>query len=171
MKDLKNYIGFILVGLFGIMLGCGGGGGGTGGGTNSNGSTTGFTTGQAPNDPSSTIIGRAMSRTTSGLEGVVVRFYTGGGTFVGSATSLANGYFDANIPSSATRCEIDATTVPNSVQRLYQYNLVVYQAVGNGLTCNRVLLPPITPGVLTPMVTACSFYLNSDPPVFPGGCF
>ena len=99
-----------------------------------------------------------------------MRFYDGGGALVGTAVSRANGYFDANVPT-ATRFEVDQAGVPNANQKIYTYDGQVYQAVGNGLTCNRILLPPMTPGVLTPMETAISFFLSSDPPTFPSGCF
>jgi hypothetical protein len=174
---LKNYIGFVLIAVFVILLGCGGGGGGGGGSNgNTNSSTngsTGFTSGATSADVNSTILGQTVNQTNGGIAGITVKFYTSGGTFMGSAVSRANGYFDANMPSNVTRCEVDKTTFPSGTGAAFQfaYNGKVYQAVGGGLTCNRILLPPITPGVLTPMATAMVFYDANGPPVFPNGCF
>ena len=171
---MKKYLGLIPIALFVFMLGCGGGGGGGSSSNGSNGSTnatTGFTSGQTNADVNSTILGQTVSRTTSGIGGVTVRFYDSGGTLLGTAVSRANGYFDANVPTTATRAEVDQAGIPNANQKIYLYDGVRYQAVGNGLSCNRIILPPLTPGVLTPMETAMSFYLSTDPPEFPTGCF
>lgn len=172
MKNLKNYLAFIPVALFAILLGCGGGGGG---GSSSNGntnvSTTGFTSGDTTASAGSTILGQAVDSSNGGLQGVTVRFYTGSGTLVATAVSRANGYYDANVPTNTTRCEVDATSVPSSVHKLYNYDGEVYQAVGGNLTCNRILLPPLTAGVLTPMESAMVFLVTSIPPPLPTGCF
>lgn len=171
VNKLKNYLGLIPVAIFAILLGCGGGGGGGSSTNGGNGSTTGFTSGDTSAGAGSTLLGQTVDSTNSGLGGVTVKFFDPGGNQVGSAVSRANGYFDANLPTNATRCEVDAATVPGSVQKLYRYNNKNYQAVGGGLTCNRILLPTITPGVLTPMATAMVFYVNGTPPIFPDGCF
>jgi len=174
---LKKYLGLIPVALFALLIGCGGGGGGggTSGSTSSTSSTTGFTSGATDADVNSTILGQTVKRAVNGVNapiaGATVRFYNSGGTLLGTAVSRANGYFDANLPTTATRCEIDSVSVTNTAAKQFKYNNQVYQTVGNGLSCNRILLPPLTPGTLTPMETAMVFWLNTDPPVFPAGCF
>lgn len=168
---LKRYIGLVLTALFAVMLGCGGGGGGGGGSTN--GSSTGFTAGNTTADANSTILGQTVTQTNAGIAGITVRFYTSGGTFVASAVSRANGYFDANVPTNTTRCEVDGSIFPpaTGVAKQFRYNGKYYQAVGNGLTCNRILLPALAVGVLTPMATAMVFVPANSPPVFTDGCF
>jgi hypothetical protein len=174
VNNLKKFLGLIPVALFAFMLGCGGGGSG-GGSTGSTSSTTGFTSGATNADPGSTILGQAVHRAVQGVNapvvGVTIRFYTSGGTLVGAAVSRANGYFDANIPTTATRFEVDRSTIPNSASKQYRYDGQIYQGVGDGVTCNRVLLPPLADGVLTNMEGALLFGLNTDPPPFPAGCF
>lgn len=176
VKDLKKLLPLIPVALFAILLGCGGGGGGGGGG-GTNGTTTcnvvGFTAGQTGVLPGDTVLGQVVDTGGCTVPNVTVRFYNSANTLLTSAVTNADGYWRGPVSSTATKVDVDGTTLPNKVQKGFKYGLGVYQAstLTPSFTC-RVALPALTFGVLTPMPShAFIFQKFSDPPLPPPtGC-
>jgi len=167
VRALKKYIVFIALGLFVALLGCGGGGGGGGG----NGSTDGITTGSTDASPSSTILGRCIDNSSQPVAGAVINFFNSSNVQVGTATSRANGYWDANLGTDAVKCEVDGVSLGNGFYAAFRYNNLIYQVKKNGLGVCRVPLPTIVPGTLTSMPGGSFVHYNSGPPPPPpSGC-
>ncbi|MDQ2987304.1 MAG: Ig-like domain-containing protein [Armatimonadota bacterium] len=107
------------------------------------------------------------------VRGVVVVFYNAGNTEVGRATSMADGSFRAWVPTTATRMNLDTTTLDGRWLRQWDYLSETYQAGQQIPNCHATFV--LTGGVLTNGETRTIsgpvqvFDLNTPPP-FPSGC-
>jgi hypothetical protein len=164
---LKKYLGFVALALFVALLGCGGGGGGGGG------STDGTSGGGTNADPNSTIVGRILNRVTAApVAGVVVRFYNASNVQVGTATSRANGYFDAILGVDAVKFDLDNNSFSHSAtgyNSAFRYNSQWYFP---SIDPCRTPLPSITPGVQKNLPSTLGLSPSSEPPPppVPNGC-
>lgn len=166
---MKKYIGFLALALFVALLGCGGGGGG-----GTDGGSDGSSGGQTNADPNSTIVGRVLSRGvgTPPVAGVVVRFYDASNNQVGTATSRANGYFDAILGAEAVKFDLDNSSFSHTTtgfNSAFRYNSQWYFTSVN--PC-RTPLPTIVPGVqkTLPSTIGLSPASEPPPPPVPNGC-
>jgi hypothetical protein len=167
---VKQILAFFAISFFvvaiGFGTGCGGGGGSSSGGTTATGSTDGNTT----SNPTSSIQGQVVRAGSSiGIPGIRVVFYDASFNLVGEATTRSNGWFDANIPSSATRFHLDPNTISLSFyNRAYKYGTLWYSPL---ITTCTAPLPPITQGVLTTLPNnPIQVPLKSSVPPPPSGC-
>lgn len=165
---MKKYLGFVALALFVALLGCGGGGGG-----GTSGSTDGSSSGSTTADPNSTIVGRVLNRITAApVAGVVVRFYNASNVQVGTATSRANGYFDAILGADAVKFDLDNSSFSHSATGYNSAFRYSGQWYFTSINPCRTTLPTIVPGVqkTLPSNVALSPASEPPPPPIPNGC-
>ena len=107
------------------------------------------------------------------VRGVIVIFYNAANTEVGRATTLSDGSFKAWVPTTATRMNLDVTTLDGRWLRQWDYIADTYQAGNDIPNCHATFV--LTGGPLTNGQTRIIsdpifvFDLNTPPP-FPTGC-
>lgn len=115
-----------------------------------------------------TVRGRVVSDATfNGVANVVIEFKNGT-TTLATATTLANGYFTAGVPPTATRFHVRNTTVPSGFWKQYTFDSERFTTLDSNCTAP---LPALAAG--TSVALATDVRLNAQvgpPPPPPTGC-
>ncbi len=116
-----------------------------------------------------TIIGHVRQDGTQiGIPNVIVAFYNGSGSEVNRATTQADGSFSLQVPTSARRFHVIASSISSSYYKAYTYSTLRYSALIN--TCTAPL-PTLTAGQVLNLPSFIDLPSTGDPPPPPpNGC-
>jgi hypothetical protein len=117
-------------------------------------------------------ISGTVSNGSSGVSGVVVIFFNASNNEVGRATSQANGSFLGWVPTTATRMNLEVTTLEGRWLKQWDYDAKTYQAGNTIPNCHAsfVLNGPLTNGQTRTITGSIRVFDLNTPPPFPSGC-
>lgn len=117
----------------------------------------------------STVAGKVyVDGTTIGVSGIVVQFFNSGGAEVARATTNASGSFSAQVPTSARRFHLLATSFSASYYKAYEYRTIRYTPLVN--TCTAPL-PSLSAGATANLPGSIFLSpVSGPPPPPPNGC-
>jgi hypothetical protein len=107
------------------------------------------------------------------VRGVVVIFYNASDVEVGRATSLHDGSFKGWVPTTATRMNLELTTLDGRWLRQWDYRGDTYQAGNQIPNCHATMVltgGPLQVGVVRNMADPVQVFDLNTPPPFPTGC-
>lgn len=107
------------------------------------------------------------------VRGVVVIFYNSSNAEVGRATSLSDGSFKGWVPVSATRMNLEVTTLEGRWLRQWDYRSDTYQAGPQIPNCHATMVltgGPLVLGQIRSMADPIQVFDLNTPPPFPTGC-
>lgn len=117
----------------------------------------------------STVTGRVVrDGSSSGIAGVIVDFFDGGGTLLTSATTNSTGNFSRAVPLDAVRFHLRNSSVPTGYYKAYEYNAKRYSTL---ITTCSAPLPALVENGTVPLATTVEVPPTSlPPPPPPNGC-
>lgn len=115
--------------------------------------------------------GRVVNNANSaGVTGITVIFYDNNNVEVGRAITTTGGNFLAQVPTTATRMNLDPASLTGWLVQ-WKYRTLIYQA-GNGIpNCHAIIVaPPLVPNQTSNIADPVRLYDSTVPPPFPTGC-
>ncbi|MGI8923035.1 MAG: hypothetical protein ACR2HJ_03185 [Fimbriimonadales bacterium] len=109
----------------------------------------------------------------AGVGGVQVIFFNQGNAEVGRATTMSNGTFLAQVPTTATTMNLAENTLSGRWLKQWEYRGMVYQAGNSIPNCHATFVvsnPPLNGGETDDIPDPLRVFSLGTPPPFPDGC-